>query len=72
MRDIYMTNMTAYRLLGRPATPVQDDPECPDADNSFDNDITLIGENQDLFTKKCLLQLHALELSEVADEVQSY
>ena len=45
MRDIYMTNMTAYRLLGRPATPVQDDPECPDVDNSFDNDITLIGEN---------------------------
>ena len=51
-----MTNMPLYEMLGKAAKKDQD--EC-----------VFQLKNSNIFTKKCLLPMHAVSIEDVADEI---
>ena len=54
--SIRMTNMPLYEMLGKAAKKDQD--EC-----------VFQLKNSKIFTKKCLLPMHAVSIEDVADEI---
>lgn len=54
--SIRMTNMPLYEMLGKAAKKDQD--EC-----------VFQLKNSNIFTKKCLLPMHAVSIEDVADEI---
>ena len=54
-----MTNMMVYKMFGEAAKDDKDD-------------CTFQLKNSKLFTKKCLLPMHAVSVEDLANELQSY